>query len=320
MGSDTPYSLTFLRRAVGIFSQGVQTLSMANEISDLSAAERPEPPFIIIGPQPPERPVILAVPHAGRAYSAALLADAAVPLSVLRRLEDRLADQLITHAVAAGFTVVLAQAPRAMIDLNRADHDLDPAGLAGVRFGLRPSRRARAGLGLVPTRLAPEGALWREPLPLAVLDDRIATIYHPYHAAIAGLLAKARAQWGAAALLDIHSMPSPTEPLDLVIGDRYGLTATGEFVDHLLAVAGGRGFVAARNHPYAGAFAIEHHAHRRSGSQAVQIEVDRGLYLDAYNQIDPAGCASASALVRAMAQAADAWLQAGRAPVAVAAE
>lgn len=293
---------------------------MTNQIFNSSPAGACEPPFIILGPQPPQRPVILAVPHAGRAYSAALLADAAVPLSVLRRLEDRLVDQLIVNAVAAGFTAVVAQAPRALIDLNRADYDIDPAGLTSVRMGLRPSRRARAGLGLVPTRLAPEGALWREPLPLAVLDDRIATIYRPYHTAIAGLLAAARLSWGSTALLDIHSMPSPLDPLDLVIGDRYGLTATGEFVDHLLAVASGRGFAAARNHPYAGAFAIEHHAHRRSGSQAVQLEVDRALYLDAHNHIDPGGCAATSALVLAIAEAADAWLEVGRGSAVLAAE
>jgi N-formylglutamate amidohydrolase len=278
------------------------------------------PPFVVIGPPVPQRPVLLTVPHAGRAYRADLLAAARVPLAVLRRLEDRRADLLIKSAIEQGFTVVIAHAPRAAIDLNRAEQDCEPAALAAPVSGLRPSNRARAGLGLIPTRLAPEGNLWRDSLPLAELQRRLTTIHRPYHLCVAELLAGMRARWGRAALIDVHSMPTPVDPVDCVLGDRYGLTASAAFADHLLAVAEGHGFTAARNHPYAGAYGIERHAHRASGSAAIQLEVARHLYLCADGAMDDDGTVRVQAMVAAMADAAEAALTSGAAPFAIAAE
>jgi N-formylglutamate amidohydrolase len=264
------------------------------------------PPFLLQGPPQPSRPVLISVPHAGRNYSAALIAAARVPLAVLRRLEDSRADLLAESAIAEGYSAVIASAPRALIDLNRAEEDCDPLAIAAAVPGLRPSRRARGGLGLIPTRLGTDGALWRVPISAAELEHRLANIHRPYHQAIAQQLTEMRRIWGAAVLIDLHSMPTPADPVDIVIGDRYGLTASSELVDHLLALAEGLGFSAARNHPYAGAFSIEHHAHRPSDSAAIQLEIARHLYLDDAGAIDQAGCARVQSLVVAMAEAAEA--------------
>ncbi len=262
------------------------------------------PPFRIVGPQPPVRPVLLAVPHAGRGYSADLIAAARVPLSVLRRLEDTRADLLIDAAVAAGFTAIIADVPRALIDLNRAETDMDPLAIAGHMQGLRPSQRARAGLGLLPHRLAPEGDLWRLRPDPAELLRRITAVHQPWHRAIDGLLAAIRAQYGAATFLDVHSMPMPADGTEAALGDRYGRTARGEFVDRLLAVAEGRGLHARRNHPYAGAFGIERHATADGQVQAVQLEIARPLYLDMAGQPERTGLARMQATLRALAEAA----------------
>jgi N-formylglutamate amidohydrolase len=258
--------------------------------------------FQTAGAWPPLRPVLLSVPHAGRDYSAALIASARVPLAALRRLEDHRADSLVAGAVLAGFSAVIATAPRAEIDLNRAEWDCDPLALAETPAGLRPSQRARGGLGLIPTRLAGEGDLWRDPLTLSEFTRRVSEIHRPYHGAIGAALRTVHDYLGAATLLDIHSMPTPADPVDIVFGDRFGLTADARLVDALMATAEGHGFQAARNHPYAGAHSIERHARRSVGISAVQVEVARHCYLDADGRIDTAGQARCSVLVRALAE------------------
>jgi N-formylglutamate amidohydrolase len=278
------------------------------------------PAFFIRGDLSPLRPVLLSVPHSGRAYSARLLAAARVPVASLRRLEDNRADLLVGAAVAAGFRAIVATAPRAEIDLNRAEQDMDPTALVDPPTGLRPSQRARAGLGLVPTHLFDAGPLWREPLSKAELSQRIEGIHRPYHAAIEAMLDAATVEHGAAILLDIHSMPPPKEPVDIVFGDRFGLTADSRLVDALMACAEGAGFRAARNHPYAGAHAIERHASRRRSIHAVQVELGRDCYLNGDGTADAAGLARSRALIRHLAETACRYLNDGRMAFPMAAE
>lgn len=280
---------------------------------NLSAQNRS---FLVLGLQPPRRPVLLSVPHAGRAYGADLIARARVPLSVLRRLEDVRADLLIAGAVAAGFTAMVAQAPRALIDLNRAEDDCDPLAISDAMPGLRPSARARGGLGLIPHRLSPEGDLWSSRPDGQEVMRRIETVHRPWHMAIEQLLTSLSRQCGAAVLLDIHSMPPPADGVEAALGDRFGLTARSELVDSLLAIAEGHGVDVRRNHPYAGAFGIERHASVPRQVQAVQVEISRALYLDASGAPDPAGVARMTALVTALAEQAAAICTPANLPLA----
>ena len=276
----------------------------------------PSAHFRILGPQPVMRPVLLSIPHAGRAYPADMLAMARVPIGVLRRLEDRRADLLVKAAVAQGFTAIIADAPRALIDLNRAEQDCDPLAVAGEVAGLSPSQRARGGLGLVPHRLHPEGNLWTTRLSAAELSRRITEVHRPWHAAIAALLADIARRFGAATLLDVHSMPPPPDGVELALGDRYGQTARSETVDQLIAIAEGQGISACRNHPYAGAFTIERHAAPKRRVQAIQIEVSRALYLGRGDEPDRPGCARIGAVIAALAAAAAADCGDGALPIA----
>jgi N-formylglutamate amidohydrolase len=173
---------------------------------------------------------------------------------------------------------------------------------------------------LIPHRLAPEGLLWRETLRTTDVEQRLAVVHRPYHQAIENLLAAARLRWGAAAFIDLHSMPTPADPVDVAIGDRFGLTASGGLVDQLLALTEGHGFSAARNHPYAGAFGIERHMHRGSGSEALQLEIARHLYLHADGRPDGSGLARVGSLIQAIAEATEASLLAGQETLAIAAE
>jgi N-formylglutamate amidohydrolase len=268
-------------------------------------------------------PVVLAAPHGGRCYPPGIRAALRVPDPVLLRLEDRLVDHL-AEAVArqTGAPLIVAQAPRAMIDLNRAIDDLDwdmvahPARAPGHHGAphrpgvLHGGHRARSGLGLVPRRLPGIGELWKARLDPAEVERRITTIHQPYHAALAALVERVRRQWGAVLLIDLHSMPPlPTTggvAAQFVIGDRFGTACDGELVAALFAHLAAARRLAAHNRPYAGGFVLDRHARRTAGIHAVQIEIDRTAYLDsAMAEPGPGFDSMVSLLVALVRQLAD---------------
>ncbi len=233
-------------------------------------------------------PLVIAVPHAGRAYGEALLARARVAPATLARLEDRLADLLTHDLIAQGECVFIARRPRAMIDLNRDEREIDPQSVADLprTVRLQSSAKVRGGLGLVPDRLAYAGALWRHPLPYDELVRRIERTHRPYHAALGAALDAARAQHGAALLVDVHSMPpisataSPDgRPPRVVIGDRFGRSAANRLTDLAADIVRGHGLDVAINAPYSGNHILERHGQPGRGMHAIQIEIDRALYL-----------------------------------------
>ncbi|SFG27972.1 N-formylglutamate amidohydrolase [Novosphingobium sp. CF614] len=249
------------------------------------------PAFVLHAREPSAIPVLIAVPHGGRAYPSALLHDMRHSGSVVLRLEDRFVDRLAQGiARATGANLLVANAPRAMIDLNRAPDDVDwdmfaraerPEGAAGV-----PSRRARSGLGVIPRRLPGTGELWRRRLESADLADRIEGIHAPYHAALAQALLALRERWGAALLIDLHSMPplpvrAGTATPEVVVGDRFGAACHGSLVATAFSQLAESGREAAHNRPYAGGYVLERHADPRGGIHALQLEIDRSRYLDA---------------------------------------
>lgn len=233
-------------------------------------------------------PLVFAVPHAGRDYGPDLLARARVTPATLARLEDRYADLLPHGLIDQGHCVLIARRPRAMIDLNRDEREIDPQTVSDLPHHIRPhsSAKVRGGLGIVPDRLAYAGALWRYPLSYAELCWRIEQIHRPYHEALAQALAETRQRHGAALLVDIHSMPplrsatgGETFLPRIVIGDRFGRSASDRLTDLAADIARRHGLEAAINTPYSGNHILERHGRPESGIHAIQIEIDRSLYL-----------------------------------------
>jgi N-formylglutamate amidohydrolase len=280
----------------------------ANRPAVLSAMmDAPLPvPYRLIGASRPTVPVVITVPHAGRHYPPELDRLARVPRSVLERLEDRYADALASLVADQGFSVLVATIARAFIDLNRSEDEWDSLLIGDDRPRIPPAHRVRAGLGLVPRRLMPEGELWQRPLRRFELERRLDTVHRPWHGEIERLLGLASAAGGGrAVLIDLHSMPTqPDSVPHFVVGDRHGLTASSELVDRLLAEGEGAGLTVARNAPYAGAYTIQRHGRRRAGVEAVQIEFDRALYLDSTGEPDAAAVARMGDLVARLAHAA----------------
>jgi N-formylglutamate amidohydrolase len=254
--------------------------------------------------------VILSVPHSGRAYTAELLGAARVPLKTLEVLEDKLVDRLVWRALTDGASALIALRPRAEIDLNRDEREIDPTMVVPPPSSrsLLQSQRSRGGLGLVPSRIAGAGAIWNRRLAAGELARRIAHVHRPYHQALASLLDEARARFGTAILLDCHSMPPRTsgsnvDQAGVVLGDRYGTSAAPEFVDAASAAARRFGFKVARNEPYAGGYITQRHGQPAEGIHALQLEIDRSLYLDEALQAPGPGFDLIATLIAAIVSA-----------------
>lgn len=232
--------------------------------------------------------VVFASPHSGRAYSKAFLRRTALDEQSVRSSEDAFVDRLFDSAPQAGAPFIRAGVPRAYVDLNRAADELDPALIDGApRQGHNP--RIASGLGVIPRVVANGQAIYAGKLSLIEARNRIEQVWRPYHAALQAALDEAHLMFGEAVLIDCHSMPH--EAMDqvarrgirrpeVVLGDRFGASADGAMVDRIEAAFTRAGLVVTRNTPFAGAYVTQAYGRPGRGRHAVQVEIDRALYMD----------------------------------------
>jgi N-formylglutamate amidohydrolase len=246
--------------------------------------------FAIVRPAAgvPSAPLIFASPHSGRVYPSGMMAASRLSAHAIRRSEDAWVDRLIEAAPLHGATVICARLARVFFDVNREAWELDPAMFSDELPAYARGRSARvaAGLGAI-ARIVSEGEeVYARKLTFAEASARVEAVHLPYHAALAGLVAAARADHGRAILIDWHSMPSAAArhaaggACDMVLGDRYGgacAAGVARLVERELTELGYR---VARNAPYAGGFTTEHYGAPATGVHALQIEVNRALYVN----------------------------------------
>ena len=268
------------------------------------------PPFVRLGPAKADQPLLVSVPHAGRDYPPGFALLSRLPVARLKPLEDRFADLLIENAVSAGHVALVARMPRAWIDLNRNEREFDPE-LVSTNGKIVPlaSAKVRGGLGIVPRRVMRGGDIWRGELSADAFEERLAHVHRPWHAAIGAQLDALLGHFGVAILIDLHSMPpipsgqgAPASP-QIVVGDLFGRSARGQFSRLALALAERHGFRAALNAPYAGGHILERHGRPGDGIHALQIEIDRSLYLDPMLDQPGAGLQRCRAFVSDLADA-----------------
>ena len=234
-----------------------------------------------IHPPRGQLPVLLSVPHSGRDYPDWLVGLAAAGKPSLTTLEDPFVDRLVWRALQRGCGAVIARTPRAAVDCNRGEEEVDPSVIEGVRRN-GVSARARGGLGIVPGRTAQHGYLWRRAITPKQLDERLNQAHRPYHEAVEAQLTLLLDRFGCALLLDCHSMPPPpTGVPPIVFGDCRGKSADASISAEARTIAKRLGFEAGLNDPFAGGHVIERHARPTRGVHALQIEIDRRCYLDA---------------------------------------
>ena len=248
----------------------------------------------------PASPVVISVSHAGRDYPPALRAALSVGHAAAVALEDRHIDAVAPAARGAECLLIQRRA-RAWIDLNRGEDERDPAVDEGAPSA-ETSARVRSGLGLIPRR-AGQGQLWRRRWTDAEVAARIATDHRPYHVQLAADLDAARARWGVAVLLDLHSMPPLTgaaRGTRAVLGDRFGRATHPRFVARAQSALAAAGLMPALNSPYAGGYILDRHGRPVEGVHAIQLELDRSLYLDRTLDRPGPGLERTAAAVRAV--------------------
>lgn len=269
--------------------------------------------------------VIFASPHSGRSYPKTFLKQTVLDELGVRSSEDAFVDDLISAAPDFGAQSILANMPRAYIDLNRAEDELDAAVIAGApRMGHNP--RVASGLGVIPRVVSNGRAIYRGKLALSEAEMRVQRYWRPYHAQLRAMIGATKAEFGHAILVDCHSMPheaiatlrdSSGRRPDVVLGDRFGAAASGPVIEHIEAAFASAGLVTARNAPFAGAYITQAYGRPAQDVHVVQVEIDRGLYMDERAIRPHAGFEAFRAkLTEAMAEIADL----GRPAVSLAAE
>lgn len=244
--------------------------------------------FSVISPQETTSPVVFASPHSGSDYDSDFLQASILDGLQIRSSEDAFVDNLFAEAPRFGAPLLYALKPRAFLDLNRAVEELDPALIEEARpRGLNP--RIASGLGVIPRVVANGQAIYRGKLSMQEAQRRIDTFWHPYHAALAGLLRQAQQRFGQSVLIDCHSMPHeavasmPARPgalPEVVLGDRFGSAASAVVMDRVEAAFVDAGLRVVRNAPFAGAYITQTYGRPSRGQHAVQVELDRSLYMD----------------------------------------
>jgi N-formylglutamate amidohydrolase len=246
------------------------------------------PAYRLLSPSEPTTSVVVASPHSGRHYPRSFLRSSMLDERSIRSSEDAFMDMLVEAAPELGAPLLAAEYPRAYIDLNRSADELDPGVIDGVGRVVQ-TPRISSGLGVIPRVVANGRAIYRGKLDRAEADERIERIWHPYHQELDRLMQGAHDRFGEAVILDFHSMPH--EALDsvarpgarrpeVVLGDRFGASARGDLVDALETAFLQAGLVVSRNAPFAGAYVTQRYGRPMRGWHAVQIEIDRSLYMN----------------------------------------
>jgi N-formylglutamate amidohydrolase len=247
-----------------------------------------DPPFEAVEPARCRGPVLFNSPHSGRIYPRAFLLASRLDLATLRRSEDSFVDELIAGLVARGHPIMRAYFPRCFVDVNREPYELDPRMFEGrlPSFANTRSMRVAGGLGTVARVVGDAQEIYDQRISVSEALRRIEVLYKPYHRTLRRLFIRLQRDFGAAILVDCHSMPSTTggrderPRADLVIGDRYGTSCVPVVTETIEQTLHSFGYVVTRNKPYAGGFITEHYGNPATGLHAVQIEINRALYMD----------------------------------------
>jgi N-formylglutamate amidohydrolase len=281
----------------------------------LAAVESPRSsarPWRIRAPAEQTAPLVFASPHSGRVYPPEFVAASRLDMLKLRLSEDAFMDEVFAAAPDFGAPLLCARFPRAYVDVNREAYELDPSMFNDPLpdYVNTSSPRIAAGLGTIARVVTDGEDIYARPLKFEDARRRIDSMYRPYHAVLKQLLEATRRRFGACLLVDCHSMPSGIgghgrRRIDVVLGDCYGTTCAPIVTDTVQRELQAMDFVVTRNSPYAGGFTTRHYGRPKDGIHALQIEINRGLYMDEARVKRGAGmpalCRRIGRLMRALA-------------------
>lgn len=257
----------------------------------LDSQAAPGAPVDVRLPAEQTMPVVFASPHSGAAYPPEFLAASRLDAFALRKSEDSFVDEIFAAAPALGAPLLRALFPRAYIDPNREPFELDPAMFEDElpAYANTASPRVAAGLGTIARVVASGEEIYGGRLRFAEATARLERCYRPYHDALRRIVTATRRRFGRCLLVDCHSMPSVGGPMerdagrervDIVLGDCHASSCAPAVIDRVEGLLRDRGYAVARNAPYSGGFVTRHYGRPAEGVHALQIEINRALYMD----------------------------------------
>ena len=247
-----------------------------------------DPPYEVLEPKTCQGPVLFNSPHSGSTYPRNFLTACRLDIATLRRSEDSFVDELVAGVVHCGFPLMRAHFPRCFVDVNREPYELDPRMFEGrlPSFANTRSMRVAGGLGTVARVVGDAQEIYDQRIPVDDALRRIESLYKPYHRTLRRLFGRLHRDFGAAVLIDCHSMPSTAGHRDerprpeFVLGDRYGTSCVGVVAETVEKTLRALGYTVSRNKPYAGGFITEHYGNPAAGLHSLQLELNRALYMD----------------------------------------
>lgn len=232
--------------------------------------------------------VVFSSPHSGCDYPKEMLEQSILDPLTLRSSEDVYVDRLFENTPKYGSVFLNALYPRAWLDLNRRSDEFDPALIADVT-PRSLNARVLSGLGVVPRVVANGRAIYSGKLSRAEADARIVQVWQPYHLMLETILRETKILFGQALLIDCHSMPREALKYartpkgirpQIVLGDRYGASASSALISDVEAAFRAEGFDVMRNVPFAGAYISQHYGRPAQNQHCIQVEIDRSIYMN----------------------------------------
>ncbi|MCH9844093.1 MAG: N-formylglutamate amidohydrolase [Alphaproteobacteria bacterium] len=239
-------------------------------------------------------PIIYDSPHSG----SILPTDFTVQASNtdIKQSEDNFVDMLFSQAPQHHAFLLKALFSRIYIDLNRDKNDIDsnliePAlnNIGDTRY--QPSDKSDAGHGLIWKKTNSGVMLYNKLLKPSDIQHRIENYWQPYHHLLERLYRKLYRQFNYVLHLNCHSMPSSAlgssdiasdiaSNIDIILGDGYGQTSHPAINDFLQESFTKQDFKVRMNVPYSGGYIVQNYANPNNACYAVQIEINRALYMD----------------------------------------
>lgn len=244
-------------------------------------------------------PLVFDSPHSGHHYPEDF--GYACDHTHLAAAEDKYVDELFESAPQHAATLLLAHFPRAYIDVNRREDDIDTELLDeewSGPFPIAPSSRSHAGIGLIRRLVKPGVPVYDRPLTSEEIVMRIEKYYRPYHTALENLLRDAHYNYGQVWHINCHSMPNASaypkrgiglvgnraKPVDFVLGDRDGTSCSFDLTRSLRDFIKSLGYTVSVNDPFKGVELIDKYSAPGAGYHSLQIEINKALYMDEETQ------------------------------------
>ena len=230
--------------------------------------------------------LILSSPHSGDFYPDEFLSLLNLELSELNQNQDSLVDELINGTLLYKNLILKAIWSRSVVDVNRAKtdfnfNDFDPPIKEIIA---KPSKYSRSGLGVIPTRSGINDKIYKSKLSGIKATRWINDAWKTYHEMLSNILEKAYNEYGHYVLFDFHSMPSESDSIrnkvDIILGNCHGQSCDENIIAFLEKNLSESGLKTRRNSPYSGGFITENYGKPNENKHAIQIEINRSIYLD----------------------------------------